>query len=461
MARLVPKFADREQTATLVKRLGRQFALVKNPAYVYPPYEAYPLAPAIRRLPRGLVGIVKDMDGTTTTTEALCLHSLETMVRRITGRETRAAWAGLDRQRDYPHIIGNSTTRHVEYLVQTYWDDIREAAMRRAYVEAAAWTLAVGQDPGRRLEVRANMATLGVAKMLEDKEFRALLAIETLAGQAVKRRLDTLARRYEKSFRFDDETDVVRAAIDIYYYRYHEILAAVKLGKGKELSESILEEPGRRLIEPMPGVGVFLCLIKGWLSAREAEALENSVAEPLRAHGVSAARIRKAKGTLPALARYFIDHPLRVAVVTSSIEYEARIVLNEVFRVLQEQVAEWPIDKRRRTELIKRLASPDAYYDAMITASDSSEIRLKPHRDLYSIALHRIGLGPEEFDQVIGFEDSESGTIAIRAAGVGCCVAVPFAETAGHDLSAASHIAKAGLPEAMLLERLYLGEGTA
>jgi beta-phosphoglucomutase-like phosphatase (HAD superfamily) len=92
----------------------------------------------------------------------------------------------------------------------------------------------------------------------------------------------------------------------------------------------------------------------------------------------------------------------------------------------------------------------------MITASDSSEIRLKPHRDLYSIALHRIGLGPEEFDQVIGFEDSESGTIAIRAAGVGCCVAVPFAETAGHDLSAASHIAKGGVPEAMLLEQLFL-----
>lgn len=55
-----------------------------------------------------MVAIVQDMDGTTT--ENLCLHSLETMVRRVTARLTPAQWTGLDRARDYPHIIGNSTT---------------------------------------------------------------------------------------------------------------------------------------------------------------------------------------------------------------------------------------------------------------------------------------------------------------------------------------------------------------
>jgi len=128
----LPKFASRKDALELVGRLGGEFAIIKNPGYVQPPYEACPLAKKLRRLPRGLAGIVKDMDGTTTTTEALCLHSLETMVRRITGRLDSAVWAGLDRTRDYPHIIGNSTTRLVEYLIETYQMAIRREALQRA-----------------------------------------------------------------------------------------------------------------------------------------------------------------------------------------------------------------------------------------------------------------------------------------------------------------------------------------
>lgn len=453
-----PKFAAAAKTTRLIASLGKEFAIVRNPGYVYPPFEAYPMAPPNPRLNRGLVGIVKDMDGTTTTTEALCLHSLEMMVRRISGKLTAADWTGLDRVKDLPHVIGNSTTRHVEYLIDTYRAWIVPEKMKRAYVEAAAWTLALGQDPGRRTEVQSDMANLGIGKMADDKDFRFLLGQKSFAGSAVAKRIDALTKRFGASFRLDDRSNVVRAAIDIYYYRYHEILAAVKLGQGADLSSSILNQPGRRLIEPMPGVAVFLCLIKGWLTEAEAESLSGELAKCLVAHGVSQKKIDKARGTMAALSRYFAKHPLKVAVVTSSIEYEARIVLAEVFRVVQEQIAAWPIDKRRRTALAKQIATPEVYYDAMITASDSSEIRLKPHRDLYSIALHRIGLGPADFDRVMGFEDSESGTIAIRAAGVGCCIAVPFAETSGHNLDAATHIAKGGLPEVVLLESLYLGK---
>jgi len=162
------------------------------------------------------------------------------------------------------------------------------------------------------------------------------------------------------------------------------------------------------------------------------------------------------RGRLAALGRHFERWPAKVGVVTSSIEYEARIVLAEVFDVVRRQVERWPLPSEKRDPLVERLSDYRALYDAFVTASDSSEIRLKPHRDLYSIALHALGVAPEEFDDVIGFEDSESGTIAIRAAGIGLCVALPFADTAGHDLSAASFVLHGGLPEAMLAHNLWL-----
>jgi len=48
--------------------------------------------------------------------------------------------------------------------------------------------------------------------------------------------------------------------------------------------------------------------------------------------------------------------------------------------------------------------------------------------------------------------------VAIRAAGIGCCVAVPFAQTLSHDLSAASHVLKGGVPEAIVDCGLFLEE---
>src|SRR5262249_503007 len=118
-------------------------------------------------------------------------------------------------------------------------------------------------------------------------------------------------------------------------------------------------------------------------------------------------------------ATRFQNAPLRIAVVTSSIRHEADIVLGELFSQLRETVTNWPVSGSTRERLARKFKSPASYYDAMITASDSSEIRLKPHRDLYSIALHRLGIAPEQFDCVLGLEDSESGLLAIRAAGVG------------------------------------------
>ncbi len=440
-----------EQALTLLGSLGDELAVIENPAYVFPAYELVPLAPKITAPRQDVVAIVQDMDGTTTTTENLCLHSLETMVRRITARLTPEQWAGLDRARDYPYIIGNSTTKHVEYLLRAYSDALNISAFRRAYVQAAAWTLATRPDEGRTREVVANLRHFGCQHLLGLAEIKKWLAGDNVRGaevhvpEAVQHALEQAA----EGINLTDFTDQVRAAIDIYYQRYHEILIKVREGQGAHLRH-LLPDPTRRLIEPMPGVGVFLAAVKGWLG--EELALFTDELRQHLAEGGDATVHRKA---LASLGRRLQQKPVKVAVVTSSIAYEAEIVLTEVFRVIREQIDDWPLPQERRRELQERFSSYRQVFDAVVTASDSSEIRLKPHRDLYSLALHQLGVAKQDFQNVIGFEDSESGVIAIRAAGIGLCVAVPFADTRGHRLDHAAFILHGGLPEALLRHLLF------
>lgn len=453
---MASRFVTLAAVPDLAAQLGDAFAVVENPSYVHPRFELYPLAPKQPALARGLAGAVMDMDGTTTTTEALCIHSLETMVRRITDREDTTAWQGLDPARDYPHIIGNSTTKHVEYLVRTYQHAIQPKAYRRHLIRAAAWTLGHADDEGRRDEVAANLSALGIGHIADDARFRALQAEPDLQAPSAIAAVDRLAHECAQRLDHADFNAVTRASIDIYYHRYHEILGQLDRGQGSALAGAILGDRARSLIDPMPGVGVFLAMIKGWLGADAGAFFEELRAYLQRMHVKLPAD--SSPESLAALGKYFEQHPCRVAVVTSSIRYEARIVLAEVFRVLRNAITGWPLPAKRTDLLAERLSNFATYYDAFITASDSSEIRLKPHRDLYSIALHRMGLAPEDFDRVAGFEDSESGTIAIRAAGIGTCCAVPFPETHGHRFDAASHVAYGGLPEVILCHRVFLPE---
>jgi beta-phosphoglucomutase-like phosphatase (HAD superfamily) len=443
------KFPSPARAAARLRAQAAEFVVVRNPSYVFPAEELYPLAPALRGPVSRLAAVVQDMDGTTTTTETLCLHSLETMVRRVTGRLTAQAWRGLDRERDYPRIIGNSTTRHVEYLVETYGPHIRSEALVPAMLAAAAWTLVEGQDPGRRREVRATLSALGWSAALDAiRVWRKLLNARTFDTAAAMPQLARLAAQHAAQLPVRNFNERVRICVDIYYARYHEILKGIAAGRGPELARELTA--GRPLIEPMPGAALFQTLIRGWLGARAAELydwLRAATPVPLRLPPPAVGR-RK----LAALGRRFQRRPLKVAVVTSSIAYEANIVLGEVVRAMRRQMADWPACD----ELAARLDSPASLFDAVVTASDSSEIRLKPHRDLYSIALHALGLAPRDFPAVLGFEDSESGVVAIRAAGIGLCVAVPFADTAGHDLSAAAHVLHGGLPQAILEHNLFL-----
>jgi len=438
------KIISSREAARRLEGRGGEVALVRNPAYVHPAIELCPLAPRITGPVPQLLGAVMDMDGTTTTTEPLCLHSLETMVRRITNRPTRADWPGLDREADYPHVIGNSTTRHVEYLVNAYGKHVHKGALAASLLEAVVWTLMEGKDARRRVEAAATMNALNWGPAMAEAIADASVRDPALRAA----RLRVLAGRRAEELHVESPADLVRAALEIYFYRYHEILSGLARGEGERLAQEVTG--GRRLIEPMPGVGVSLALVKGWLGRAAGEFYEGLRAHlpedaPLPAPGVCRAR-------LEALGERFQARPLRLAVVTSSIEYEADIVLGEVFSVLREEAARWPVKR----ELAERFDDPREFYDAVVTASDSSEIRLKPHRDLYSIALHAIGVGPEDFGAVAGFEDSESGVVSIRAAGVGLCVAVPFTDTEGHDFSAAAHVLPGGLPQALLEYNLFI-----
>jgi beta-phosphoglucomutase-like phosphatase (HAD superfamily) len=398
---------------------ANECAIVPNPSYVFPPETILQLAPRLTAPAERIRAVVMDMDGTTTTTEELCLHSLEHMVRCITDRRSPADWAGLDAERDYPHVIGNSTTRHVEYLLTAYAGQVAPAAFAAAFLAATRWTLEANLDAGRCTDAQT-----------------ALNHLRTADGAD----LSTFEKR-------------VRAAIEIYYARYHELLSELAAAAQAGPAAASAAPARGHAIRPMPGVAVFLALIKGWL-ADAAPAFQTMLEADLAASGARVPARPAAQARLSRLARHFRQHPVKVGVVTSSIRFEADAVLHEVFAAIRDEIAQWP-DAR---EVARHFQRPADYYDAMISASDSSEIRLKPHRDLYSIALHRLGVPATHFDEVVGFEDSESGTLAIRAAGIGRCIGVPFKETSHHDLSAAAHVLHGGLPEAILCDTVFLKE---
>ena len=455
---LEDKFISGKQASRIVTKLGVEFVVIKNPDYIHPEFELYPLAPKIFHPVEKLTAAVMDMDGTTTTTESLCIHSLEYMIRKITRRDSKQNWQGLDPVKDYPHIIGNSTTKHVEYLIQTYQPFIKTEALKQAYFHAAFWFLFWGKDQKRIEEVRNNLVNLGCQDLLHDSELNSLLKSPAIESKSVGELTEKLLERYGSNFETKSFSDIVRAAIDIYYQRYHEILGLIQVGKGEQLSTTILGQSTAHLIEPMPGVGEFLALVKGWLGEDIKHLLPQLVKVYRKKNAMSEQNLaddRLAKN-LSSLGRRFEAVPLKVAVVTSSIFYEAKIVMTEVFRVLQKQVEKWNISQPKKEMLVEKFSDYQNIYDGFVTASDSSEIRLKPHRDLYSIALHQLGIPKEKFEQVVGFEDSESGTISIRASGIGLCVAVPFSDTQHHDLRAATYILKEGLPEAMLKYNLFL-----
>jgi beta-phosphoglucomutase-like phosphatase (HAD superfamily) len=452
------KFANKKEAMHLISKLGDEFVVVKNPGYIHPVYELYPLAPKIKKPVSNLTASVMDMDGTTTTTEALCIHSLEYMVRKLSGRMTKQQWKGLDPAKDYPHIIGNSTTKHVEYLIAKYQKTFKNDQIIKSYLYAAGWTIIYGKDVKRKEEVLQNSNDFNCIELIKDERLLKLNPSSLTDDEDEMQISDHLFTKYNSQFKKPDFNSLVRIGIDAYYQRYHEILERIKLGEGKFIAEKLFGNPDKHLIEAMPGIEIILPMIKGLITSNEGIYFDQLLIDYEIKSGKKFPykNIDKARSAFNHLCKHFAEYPLKVAVVTSSIYYEADIVLREVFKIILSKLDRMLPNGRDKINILSKFNDYRNYYDAVITASDSNEIRLKPHRDLYSIALYKLNVPREKFDQVVGFEDSESGTIAIRAAGIGLSIAVPFAETSGHNLKAATYICKSGLPEVILKYNLFL-----
>jgi beta-phosphoglucomutase-like phosphatase (HAD superfamily) len=462
------KLAEYLDVAGAAERLKRaaaqlgvtEFACVRNIDYVASPIELYPLARQVRPPLEHVVAFAMDMDGTSTTTEPLALHALEYMVRRFTGRLDPAEWPGLDQQHDYPHVIGNSNFRHTEFLVGRYRDRLDHAAFRQAFFEAVVWTLAAMDDPQRRRDVTQNARHCGLGRLLDDGAFQRLVASGQVDSDNVGRLVEPLVRRFGDAFRYEHPGELVAAALDVYYMRYHSILRRVEQGRGAELSRELLGAGGRRLIEPMPGYDVFVPLAKGWLGP-EIDGLYELLRSELLAKTGSTAKGGErdaARPRLVRLAEQFRRHPAKLALVTASISYEAHASMKEVMAVASERVRDWPIAAEHRDRIAEQVLQPSAVFDALVNASDACEHRLKPHRDLYSLALQRMSIAKSDYRFCIGLEDTEPGIIALRAAGIGCAVALPNRDTQRQDYTAATMIVRGGLPELILRRNLLVAD---
>ena len=450
-----------EEIGHLADRLGvTEFAQVRNLEYVSSPYELYPLAPRVAPPLERIVAFAVDMDGTSTTTEPLALHALEYMVRRITGRMDPAAWPGLDEKLDYPHVIGNSNFRHTEFLITRYRDQLDYAALRQAFIEAVCWTLANIPDAQRLRDVSHNARACGLGGLLSDRGFQELVQSGTVTADSVAQLVAPYAQRFGSAFRCEHSGVLVSAALDIYYARYHAILQRIERGEGERLSRELLGKSGQHLVEPMPGYDVFLALIKGWLGDEA-----DSVYELLRAEllnrpelGHTAAALDTHRPGLARLAKYFQQRPAQLALVTASIRYEAEAVMPEVIRLAAQRVRNWPISATWKEQITAHLEDYRAVFDAFVNASDVCEHRLKPHRDLYSLALYQMSVPKSEYRFCVGLEDTEPGIIALRAAGIGCAAALPNRDTSRQDYSAATMIIRGGLAELILVHNLLLSE---
>jgi len=367
------------------------------------------------------------------------------------------SWIGIDEKIDFPNIIGNSTTKHVEYLLTRYTKLLSSDDLLKSFLYAALWTLYIGKDENRKAEVKLNLANFGLSNIRKNERLLRLTDSNSVTETELHSITDSLLGGLEMTLNLSSINEYVRIGIDIYYQRYHEILKRIEDGKGNDISRELFGNSENHLIEPMPGVVIFLSLVKGWLGEEIINIIPQLIKEyELKSNQIFAGNIDEVTNKLLTLSKYFQINPIKTAIVTSSISYEAKIVMAEMVKVARNEIPKYNLSSETENFLHNKFSNYKNLFDAFVTASDSSEIRLKPHRDLYSIALHQLGISKNIFDQVIGFEDSESGTIAIRAAGIGMCIAVPFAETSGHNLDAATFICEGGLPEALLNYNLFL-----
>lgn len=437
------KSINQKEGLKYLNKLGKEFVVIQNPNFVHPKFEIVPLAPKLKLPAKNISAVLMDMDGTTTTTEELCIHSLEFMIRKITNRLSKKDWAGFDYSRDYKNIIGNSTTKHVEYLINSFEKFIIINELKKSFLFSAIWILIFVNDASRKNEVENNLISFRCSELLKDGILIRMQKSKSFPGKDFK----FLVNKYSAIISIKNKLEIVRASIDIYYYRYHKILLEISQGNSKNISKEIFNDSEKKLIAPLPNVAFLLALIKGLLKDEASKLADTIIEQYVKNNSNSKLVINKTSfsNKLKILSSRFQSKPVKVALVTSSIFYEANIVLTEIFRLLNEEINSWKISDKTKLIIQNKFLSYKTYYDSVVTANDASEMRLKPHRDLYSTALNNLSIPIKDFNKVIGFEDSESGITSIRAAGIGRCIAVPFSFTMSHNFSLASFKALNGI----------------
>lgn len=452
------KYLNSDEAAELITQLGLEFAVVHNSGSEYPPAEIYPLAPRVLTPQNELAAIVMDMDGTTTTTKELCMHSLEFTVRSISGRDTKELWHGLDPIIDYPNLLNNAPENQVRFLVQRYYNFIKPDFLKEAYVNAVLWMLILSHNEDRKKEVRNNLILLGGGEMLSDGKLEEYIVQKEFNRYNSNIITNYFLHKYGERLLLNNFASISVAALAIYYKRYQQLLEIIKYGEGANLSEELLGSSERFLIEPMPAIPLFLCLIKGWLGDDILD-LFGDLNEKFKAknsqvyliHDIEAARQK-----LLNLSRIFARKPVKVAIVTSATGYEANIIMTELFNVVSHQIRRWKIPSEKKNFILEKFSDYRKVYDIFITADDVSKIRLKPHRDLYSTVLNKLEIPKQNLHQILGFEDTESGIIAMRASGIGLSVALPYSKNIPQDLSQAAFVLQGGIPEALLNYNLFI-----
>lgn len=445
-----PRALDIEAAIAQLTPLSGEFAVLPNHGVAFPPYDVVPLSPRHTQPEGPLRAVLMDMDGTTTLTEDLCLHGLCAALRDVS--EGGPSVVTLDPERDYPHIIGTSASTNVAYLVANYGPRIHHPSLRRSFLRAMAWNLNPHRDPIRRAEAETTLRICGGGELLESGALAPLIARTDLAALPKDAEVAAALEAIATPLDFDGVEQMGRAILDVYYEYLHGYFAAISQGHGARVALDVYGDAERPAIAPLRGVGLACALARGLL----ADCPEDAVTLAEQTAGRQATDAERA--ALIKAAAAFGRRPAKVALVTSSGYYEARTILTEVFRGLRIEVTKWPVPRHVRERLVAAFDSPEGFYDALITADESHEIRLKPFRDLYSIAARSLGLDLAALRNTVGFEDTWAGVTAMRAAGVGIACAVPFEGSRSHDFSLASHLFHGGVPQAILEHALFCGE---
>lgn len=444
---LYKKFYTKREAKNMLESQSNEFAIIENPEFIHPNYEILPMAFKLNAPLNDLKAVLMDMDGTTTSMENLSIYSLEFMIRKMSGKIKQEDWRGLDQMIDYPNIIGNSTTKHVEYLVIKYSGFFDYKKIIEIFIYSSLWILSLSKNDRIKEEVKLNLTHFNLHNIIPSIDPNKNLLIET----------KEIISRSNIGFSKLSNRDLVKIGVVIFYQKYHELLDRIEKGESNNLSDELLSNTNNQLIDPAPNVFILLALIKGWLGEEIKTLIPRLVSDYEKKSGVKfQGNLSLVEENLLSLSRKFEQNSLKIALVTSSTSYEVNIIMKEVFRKICLEIDNYNLSERKKEFLKKKFSDFNNIYNSIVTANDSNEIRLKPHRDLYSIALNTLGISKNFFDQVIGFEDSESGTIAIRAAGVGMCIAVPLAETAGHNFEAATYICKAGFAQVLLDYNLFI-----